>query len=122
MGRGLLRVGIGVALAVGLVAATGAVMLRNRKMSLFLRARDRIERGDPSGPVLAELRRSIDWAPASRLRSVAFALRAAPDLAGAARPLLYRAGDWALLVAGEHLALFERTRRGWREVPRPPGR
>lgn len=96
-----------------LVAATGFVMLRNRKMSLFLRARDRLERGEPPERVLGDLRERIDWPAAPPEEADAIAREALGPDAGAGPFALHRAGDWALLATGAGLSLLERTRRGW---------
>jgi hypothetical protein len=106
-----------VLLLAALAAATGFVMTRNRRMSLFLESRDRIERGDNPQAVLAELAGRIDWEPEEPI----FALRVVGDALPEARfsspPTLHRAGDWALLTGpGGGSRLLERFRDGWREL------
>lgn len=96
-----------------LVAATGFVMVRNRKMSLFLQARDRLTHGEPAERVLGDLRARVDWAAAPPEEAAAIVREAFGTAAVAGPFTLHRAGDWALLSTGGGLHLLERTRRGW---------
>ncbi|MHC4472485.1 MAG: hypothetical protein ACYTDY_17825 [Planctomycetota bacterium] len=104
-----------VLLLLALLAATGLVMSRNRRMSLFLEAKDRLARGEEPALVLHRLSDQVDWdaeegPEASRIAGEVLGKRAPGGV------LVHRAGPYALLRFGGERIIAERRRGVWGRV------